>query len=243
MRTVAIIQARTTSTRLPAKVLMPIGGMTMLERVVRRTQRSHDLDETVVATTTNASDDPIVALCQRIAVPVFRGPEQDVLTRYRDAARAHAAELVVRITSDCPLFDAELLDGTLAEFHGQAVDYLSLPAPAAFPRGLDHEVFTREALETAAREATESYERVHVTPYLYRHPERFRIGTRSNQGAHGGHRWTVDTADDLELIRQLHAAMGGREDYGWRELLAVMHRRPELAAINAHVQQKKLEDG
>lgn len=243
MRTVAIIQARTTSTRLPAKVLMPIGGVPMLERVVRRTRRSRGLDETVVATTTNASDDPIVALCERVGAPVFRGSEDDVLARYMGAAQACVADIVVRITSDCPLLDAELLDDTIAEFHAQVVDYLCLPVPAAFPRGLDHEVFTREALAVAARDAREPYERAHVTPYLYRHPEIFRIGRRSNDGAHGGHRWTVDTADDLALVRELHAAMGGREDYGWRDVLAVVQSRPELAAINAHVEQKKLEEG
>jgi spore coat polysaccharide biosynthesis protein SpsF (cytidylyltransferase family) len=240
LKTVAIIQARMGSTRLPGKVIMDLGGDTVLARVVRRLCRAKFVDEIVIATTSSDADDAIVRECERLGVPWFRGSEDDVLDRYYQAAQTYAADAVARITSDCPLIDPELVDGTIRVFQEQHGDYASNVFPRTYPLGLDTEVFTIAALERDWREARAPYQREHVTPFLYEHPELFRLVSLYGQINYSQYRWTLDTAEDLQLLRTIYARFSNEDNFGWREAVALMEREPELAELNSHVLQKSL---
>jgi spore coat polysaccharide biosynthesis protein SpsF len=240
MKIVAIIQARMGSTRLPGKVLMDLGGETVLARVLGRLQRAIMIEEIVVATTDSAADDAIIRECERLEVSCFRGSEHDVLDRYYQAARMFAAEVVVRITSDCPVIDPDLVDETIRAFQLQRGDYCSNSFRRTYPRGLDTEVFTMNALEQAWHHAYKPYEREHVTPYLYEHPELFRLVSHQGQVDHSQYRWTLDTEEDLELLRAIYARFGNKDDFRWGEIVRRMEREPELAELNSHVIQKTL---
>lgn len=241
MTTVAIIQARMGSSRLPGKVLMDLGGRTMLERVVERARRAATLDEVVVATTTDPADDAVAALAARRGWGVFRGSQDDVLDRYVQAARAFDAEEIVRLTSDCPLLDPEVIDLVVSTRHDRRADYCSnVLRRRTFPRGLDAEAFTRAALERAHHEATAPHEREHVTPYLYGHPELFSLAAVEADDDESRHRWTVDTPEDMALARAVVSELGPEGPRGWREVVALLAVRPEIVALNAHVAQKPL---
>jgi spore coat polysaccharide biosynthesis protein SpsF (cytidylyltransferase family) len=240
MKTVAIIQARMSSTRLPHKVLMDLGGQTVLARVIRRLSRSRMVSVFIVATTDLQVDDAIVRECQILGVSCFRGSEHDVLDRFYRAAQAVYAGSVVRITSDCPLIDAELVDDTVQIFEEQQADYASNVFPRTYPRGLDAEVFTMAALDRVWRQARAPHQREHVTPYFYEHPESFRLAFARSEADYSTYRWTLDTAEDLELLRSIYARFGNHDNFGWREVVTLMEREPELAELNTHVIQKSL---
>jgi len=243
MGVIAVIQARMGSTRLPGKVLKDIGGATMLARVVRRTQRARLLDGVVIATSVAEPDEAVVIEASKLGVPVFRGSEEDVLDRYYQAALAHKAEVVARITSDCPLIDAEVIDHVVSVFLHEAPDYASNSLIRTYPRGLDIEVMAMEALARAWREAREPYERAHVTPYIYRNPEKFRLLSVKSDTDYSAYRWTVDTPEDLELVRAVYARLDCGDDFGWRDVLEVQAREPGLIELNRHIRQKALEEG
>jgi len=237
-RTVAIVQARMGSTRLPGKVMLPLLGDPVLTRVMRRAARATTLDEVVVATTILPADDAIVGLAAVEGWPVERGSEMDLLDRYLTAARSHAADVIVRITSDCPLIDPGVIDRTVLAFIAADVDYASNTLePATYPRGLDVEVVSRAALERAGREDRDPAWREHVTPYLYRHPESFRLLRVPADDDHADQRWSIDTPEDYELVRRIYEAVGG-DDFDWREALAVVEAHPSWSALNRHVVQK-----
>lgn len=240
-KVVAIIQARMGSTRLPGKVLLDLAGEPMLARVVARGQRATTLQEVIVATTTDPVDDVIVELCQARGWPYFRGSEADVLDRYYRAAIQYQAGIVVRITADCPLIDQGVLDWVVREHLLQgAVDYTSntLP-PRTFPRGLDVEVMSFEALERAWREDDNLAWREHVTPYIYRHPEKFALKAVVNTEDLSHMRWTVDTIDDLVLVRKIYGYFG-HDTFSWRDVLDILERHPEWLDISRHVVQKEV---
>jgi spore coat polysaccharide biosynthesis protein SpsF len=243
VRKVAIIQARMGSTRLAGKVLRDLGGQTVLARVVRRTRRATLLDETLVATSLLPADDAIAEECHRLAVACFRGDEDDVLDRYYHAAGSARADVVVRITADCPLIEPQLIDELLKTFAEQEADYATNALVISYPRGLDVEVFSAEALRRTWFEAKQPYERVHVTPYLYEQSGRFQVLSVSSEADYSSYRWTLDTADDLEMIRSVYEHFGNRDDFHWRDVLALMEREPALAEMNSHVQQKALREG
>ena len=238
MGIVAIIQARMGSTRLPGKVLLDLEGKTVLARVVSRLRRATQLSDIVVATTDLVRDDTIVRECERLNVNCFRGSEHDVLDRYYRAARTFAADTIVRITSDCPVIDPDFLDPTITSSQQQDCAYSSNSFPRTYPRGLDTEVFTIAALEQAWRDARRDYEREHVTPYFYEHPELFRLVSQQGSTDYSQYRWTLDTQEDLELLRRLYSSFGGRDDFHWLDAIALFERNPELADINSHVIQK-----
>jgi spore coat polysaccharide biosynthesis protein SpsF len=242
VKTVVIIQARMGSTRLPGKVLLDLGGQTVLSRVVRRTQQSKRTQEILVATTDLAQDAAIVAECDRLHVSCFRGSEQDVLQRYYGAAMSCAADAVVRITSDCPLIDPDVMDETIRVFEDERADYASNVNPRRFPRGLDAEVFTVAVLERAWREAREPYQREHVTPYIYNHPETFHIASNIGKDDYSEHRWTLDTPEDLNLMRAIYASFGNAQTFGWRDVLALVESRQDIRELNSQVVQKSLRD-
>ena len=254
---VAIIQARMASSRLPDKVLLDIGGEPMLVRVYRRTQRARWVDQVVVATTTDPGDEPIAALCAEREFPVYRGSAADVLDRYYQAARWFDAQVIVRITADCPLIDPQVVDSTVAALYGRKISDLErlcdghplrdfaanrLPPPwkRSYPIGLDTEVCTFQALEKAWLEADQPHQREHVMPYLYEQEGRFRVVVVDHEPDRGSLRWTVDTPEDLQLVRQIYSRFDNRDDFSWQEALALFEKEPELAAINAGVRHKQV---
>jgi spore coat polysaccharide biosynthesis protein SpsF len=238
VKVVAIIQARMGSTRLPGKVLKDLCGETVLARVVHRTRRATLLNEVVVATSVQPADDAIVQECGRLSVACFRGDEADVLDRYYRAAEKFSADAIVRITSDCPLIDPEVSDKTIRAFLEQHPDYASNVLERRYPRGLDTEVMTFAALESARRDARDPYQREHVTPFLYQHPERFRLVSVTGDRDYSHYRWTLDTVEDLEFLRAVYERHAEASDPSWQDVLRILEGEPDLAMINQHVIQK-----
>ncbi len=236
----AIIQARMGSTRLPGKVLTDLNGQPVLSRVVDRVRRASSVRRVVVATTSSATDEPLVSECRRIGVPCFRGSERDVLDRYFQATGHFGCEAVLRITADCPLIDPELIDELIAAFTQQQPDFACNVAPRAYPRGLDAEVFTAEALQRAWELARAPHQREHVTAIFYERRDLFRMISMRGDCDYSHYRWTLDTADDLRLIRAIYEHFAGVREFGWRDVIALMQQRPELEHMNAHVVQKSM---
>jgi spore coat polysaccharide biosynthesis protein SpsF len=243
MRVVAIIQARMGSTRLPGKVLMDISGRSMLAQVVARARKAQLASEVVVATTTAPIDDAIVDECAWLGVSAFRGSEEDVLDRYYRVALEQEADAVVRITSDCPLIDPAVVDDVVRAFLDAKPDYASDTLERTYPRGLDTEVFSLEALCRAWKEANEAYQRAHVTPYFYEQPNLFRLLSVRATADYSAHRWTVDTREDLALVRSIYQKLDPAENTSWLEVLHLVEREPTLQGINWSVQQKTLKEG
>lgn len=243
MKIAAVIQARMSSTRLPGKVLMDLGGETVLARVVRRLRRATLIREIVVATTNSAADHSIIRECQHLSVGVFRGEENDVLDRYYHAAQCISAEGIVRITSDCPLIDPEITDNTIRAFLEHRPDYASNALQRTYPRGLDTEVMTWDALARAWREARLSYQRAHVTPYIYENPDQFDILPIRGETDYSSHRWTLDTAEDLAFIRAVYDRLDNDDSFSWHDVLALLEREPELVELNRGIMQKALQEG
>ena len=287
---VAVIQGRMGSSRLPGKVLLDIARKPMLQHVIERTRRARHIDALVVATSSEPSDDPIAEFCAGLGVACERGSLQDVLDRFHQAATAQHASRVVRITADCPMIDPDLIDETIRLLDeskaSQPVDFAAnrLPPPfgRSFPIGLDVEVCTFAALERAWREATETFQREHVMPFLYEgtqfrgiiargfdaeaanlepgrssaaplrptrtsmsygiSPRGFGIAQLHNTPNYGNLRWTVDTPADLEFARQVFARLGDKADFKWQDVLDVLQKEPELAAINSEVRHKTMTE-
>jgi spore coat polysaccharide biosynthesis protein SpsF len=240
--TIAIIQARMGSTRLPGKVLLDILGQPVLARAVMRARHARCLQGVVVATTTDPSDDVVEAFCCQQGFPVYRGSQSDVLDRYYQAARLFRADVIVRLTADCPLVDPQVIDHTVSEFFRSGVDFAAnrLPPPLGrtYPIGLDVEVCSFQGLERIWKEAAEPFEREHVMPYFYDSPGRFRILRVDYPIDYGTLRWTVDTAEDLEVVRHIFAFFGGSNDFSWLEVLDLYERDSSLAQLNAGVTHK-----
>ncbi len=207
-RPVCIIQARMGSTRLPGKVMKPLAGQPALWHVIQRVKSCKALDKVVVTTSTLPVDDIVEARCQEWDVPCFRGSETDVLDRYYQAAKAHGAENVMRVTADCPLIDPDVLAAMCRRWKEMSCDYLSDVIPLrSFPQGLDAELFSFAALEAAARQARDPYEREHVTPYLYRRPLQFRLTCFASDENLSFHRWTLDTPQDYAQLSAIYDAL------------------------------------
>lgn len=239
MKVVAIIQARMGSTRLAGKVLEDLAGEPVLARVVNRTRRAPRVDDVVIATTAQPSDDVIVGLCQERGWPVFRGSEEDVLDRYYQAALAFQADVIVRITSDCPLIEPEIIDRVVSEFLSRRpkVEYVSNSLERTFPLGLDVEIMSFEALEKAWQEDDNPAWREHVTPYIWHHPKQFSICNVANDTDYSYMRWTVDTIEDLIFVRKIYEQFQN-DAFSWTEVLNLLSLHPEWLEINRHVQQK-----
>jgi spore coat polysaccharide biosynthesis protein SpsF len=241
MRRVAIVQARMTSTRLPGKVLMDLAGRPLLERQLGRLRRCERLDEIVVATTVNATDDPLVDLCRRLGTAWFRGSEEDVLSRYAGAAREAGAELVIRVTSDCPLIDPEETDAVVAALEQRPqCDYASNILERRLPRGLDTEALWRDVLERLDRVAVSAPAREHVTWFCHtERPDLFELYSVRRPFDAADLRWTVDTPEDLAMVRLLYEELGLADaPRPLAEVIAWVRAHPDVAAINAAVEQK-----
>jgi spore coat polysaccharide biosynthesis protein SpsF len=268
-RVVAIIQGRMSSSRLPGKILADIAGQPMLTRVYVRTSRARTLSEVIFATTTDASDDPVAEYCDLSGIPFTRGSLYDVLDRYYQAAKGAKADVVVRITADCPVIDPELIDDVVNTLLGELgigsreseYDFVCnrLPPPwtRTYPIGLDVEACTFKALTKAWKEAKEPQHREHAMPYFYEgtqlttvnrqlqtglSPRGFNIALLHHTTDFGDYRWTVDTPEDLEFMRQVYSRFDGRDDFTWKEVLDLVHDEPDLMKINAGVQHKTLKD-
>jgi spore coat polysaccharide biosynthesis protein SpsF len=246
MKTIAIIQARMSSTRLPGKVLKLAAARTLLERMVERVRKATKVDATWVATTIDPSDDELFQFCLEHDIPVYRGSLQDVLDRYYQLAKREGADAVVRLTGDCPLVDPALIDEVIEAFQREHADFACnrLPPPftRTYPIGLDIEVCTYAALEKAWHYAKEKHQREHVLPYLYETPGRFNIYQLNYKEDLGALRWTVDTPQDLELIRAIYDRFDGRNDFSWLEVLDLYRREPELFKVNASIHHKTMFD-
>jgi spore coat polysaccharide biosynthesis protein SpsF len=236
-RTVAIIQARLGSTRLPGKVLADLGGATMLACVIQRARACRVIDDVVVATTRDPADDAVAREAAACGAAVVRGPEDDVLARYLVAARASGADVIVRITSDCPLLDPDVV-GAVAAL-SDTVDYASNTHRRTFPRGLDVEALHRDTLERIGRLGRSRAAREHVTAYVMEEPSLFRIDHFLAASDDSDLRWTVDTEADLAMVRGLYAAFDlGARILPYAEVVAAVRANPRLASANAHVIQK-----
>lgn len=240
MRTVAIIQARMGSSRLPGKVLADLAGASMLARVIARAKACPVVDEIVVATTDHRDDDPVAAAADRCDVRVARGSESDVLGRYLLAACASAADVVVRITADCPLLDPDVIGSVAAISH--TVDYSSNTQIRTFPRGLDVEALHRDTLERIGRLGRSPATREHVTALIMEQPSLFRVHQVVAEADDSDLRWTVDTSEDLAAVRAIYELGLADRIRPYREVVAAVRERPELAATNAHVAQKSWRD-
>lgn len=239
MKTVIIVQARMTSTRLPGKVLKTVLGKPLLEYQIERLRRIKSADEIVIATTINDTDQPIVDLCERLSVSYFRGSEDDVLARYHGVAKKYNADIVIRITSDCPVIDPMVCEEAITYFleNQSQYDYVRLEQ---YPRGLDTEVFSFNVLDECFREATDKPDREHVTPFIYRHPMRYRIKHITCGQDYSHHRWTVDTIEDFELIKRIIKKLYSINImFNFVDILNVLKENPKWYYINAEIQQKK----
>jgi spore coat polysaccharide biosynthesis protein SpsF len=250
-----------TSSRLPGKILADIAGQPMLQRVFTRTSKAFTLTETIFATTTDPSDDPVAEYCDFSGIPFRRGSLYDVLDRYYQTARQVKADVIVRVTADCPVIDPDLIDDVvkvlLEEQYDFACNRLPPPWRRTYPIGLDVEACTFPALQKAWKESSETFHREHVMPYFYEgvelsavsrrlslgvSPRGFRTALLNHTADFGDYRWTVDTPQDLEFMRQVYSRFPGRADFSWREILELIHNEPGLAEINADIPHKALKD-
>lgn len=233
------------SERLPGKVLLDIEGQTMLERVVRRTKQSRLVTRVVVATTTDPADDEVADAASGMDLGVTRGSEWDVLDRYHQAAEEFDAQVIVRISADSPFIDPAVIDQAIEAYLSvrPAVDYASNKLSPTFPLGLDVEVFSRGALDRSWNEATESFQRSHVTVYIYQNPSLFRLLPVTTGHDLHSMRWTIDTPEDIEFARQVFKRLGGRNDFGWLDVVNIVEREPALAVINSHLRPKHVTEG
>jgi spore coat polysaccharide biosynthesis protein SpsF len=229
-----ILQARMTSSRLPGKVLMDICGAPMLARQIERIRRARQIDRIIIATSAEEEDEPVALLAQRLGVDCFRGSLRDVLGRFCLAAMDHQSDHVMRLTGDCPLIDPGLIDDLITFHRDGGYDISSLGIERTYPHGLDAEVMTFAALQPAGAEADRAYDREHVTPYLYTHPDRFRIGSMRQTKREGHMRWTVDYPEDLALVRRVFAHfLDTKPDFRWTDVKAWLATAPDVQALNA----------
>jgi spore coat polysaccharide biosynthesis protein SpsF len=246
VKVVAIIQARMGSTRLPGKVLRQLAGKSVLAHVIGRVSEVRAIERTVVATTTADIDDAVAREAQLRGTSVYRGSETDVLDRYYRAAIEQSAATIVRITSDCPLLDPVVVSAMLHAFDraaasGDPFDYISNGLRRTFPRGLDAEIFTMAALARAHRAARAPYEREHVTPYIYEHPNEFRIHSYESSVDLSRHRWTLDTEEDYAMLSRVFGALASQgQSLTTEAVLRYLGEHPDVVRLNASVKQKAL---
>jgi len=236
MKTIGIIQARIGSTRLPGKVLLDLEGRTVLERVCERVIASRLIDDVVVATTISNKDLAIVKLCADLGISVYCGSEEDVLDRYYQAARLFGANFVVRITSDCPMIDPGVIDALISHHRNEKADYSSNGIKETYPDGQDVEMFTFNALSKAWSNANLLSEREHVTPYIRKHTEMFKVVNLEYHEDMSKKRWTLDEPEDYEFIKIVYKHLYKENNlFGMKEILDFVNRNPQIENINHHI--------
>lgn len=245
MKTGAIIQTRMGSTRLPGKVMMELCGEPVIFHVIERMKQANLLDDIIIATTVAQEDDIIVGQAYKCGVKSFRGSTDDVLARYYFAAKENDLDVIVRITSDCPLIDPFIINQLLQFYSSNKYDIVSnagdTPEERTYPRGLDVEIFSYQCLEDAFLNSTELYQREHVTPYMYEGS--YSVFYYKNNVNHSKYRWTLDTQDDFMLISKIYNYFyKGKHDFYFKDILRFIQENPELTKLNEHVEQKKLKE-
>lgn len=243
MKIICIVQARVGSTRLPGKVLKKICGKTVLEHDINRLKQAKNIDEIVIATTTKKEDDAIVDEAKRLNVKYFRGSERDVLSRYYYAAKENKADIVIRVTSDCPCIDYQILDNMIKKYLNniENCDYMNNTIERTFPRGYDIEIFSFKCLKVAFEEAELDYEREHVTPYLYDSKNNFKVKCYKNNIDYSKYRLTLDTQEDFEVIKRMYEELYSSNYYFLLDdAMKFLKNNPEISNINIGIKQKKL---
>jgi spore coat polysaccharide biosynthesis protein SpsF len=244
MKIAAIIQARMGSTRLSGKVMKELKGKTVLSHVIERVRQSKLIEDIIIATTIHSGDDIIEKEALNYGSKVFRGSEEDVLSRYYYAAKENKVDIIVRITSDCPLIDPIVID-EIIEFYLKGQYDLVTNAGSdltkrTYPRGLDTEVFSFEVLENAFLNGKENYHREHVTPFIYEHSK--KIYYFKNKVDYSKYRWTLDTEEDYKLISEIYKRLyKGTHDFYLSDIIELFKEEPVLFTINAHIEQKKIK--
>ncbi|MBS4537824.1 glycosyltransferase family protein [Clostridium sp. D2Q-11] len=244
-KVIAIIQARMGSSRLPGKVLLDICGKSVLEHDILRIKQSKEIDQIIIATTESPNDDDIVKEVNRLGIKVFRGSEEDVLSRYYHAAKENNGDIIVRITSDCPLIDPKIVDEIIKFYKDNDYDIVTNGgadlSKRTYPRGLDTEVFTFKCLEEAYNNAQEKYQREHVTPYIYEN-DKYKKYFYMNDINYSKYRWTLDTEEDFELIKEIYKYLyNDRHDFYLEDIVRLMKENKELININKDIEQKKIK--
>lgn len=243
---VATIEARMTSSRLPKKVLMPLAGIPALELLITRLKKSRYLDAVVIATTSNVADEPLITLANQLGVQVFRGSEQDVLGRVLGASQSVEADIIVEITGDCPFVDPKLVDQGISEFFYGEYDYAANIIPVSFPIGFDVQVFPVSVLAKVSELTAAPLDRVHVSYYIYSHPELFKLRSWSapQELEWPELRLTLDERADYELLNTIaERFLPGNPFFSADEVISLLRREPALLKINAHVRQKDILEG
>lgn len=236
MKILTLLQARTSSTRLPGKVLLPLLGQPMILRQIERIKRAKLIGTLCLVTSTDPSDDELAEVVARAGVAVFRGSLDDVLDRFYAATRQYPADIVVRLTGDCPLADPAIIDAAIQHFIDSGVDYLNNCQPATYPDGLDVEVFRLAALEEAWEHAALPSQREHVTPYIHGQPERFRLGAIRNDQDLSALRLTVDESADFTLVERIYTALyPTKPDFALADILALLDNHPDWLGLNADI--------
>lgn len=236
--TIAFIQARMGSIRLPNKVMKMVNGKPLIEYLLLRVAKAKLIDKVVVATSVNSNNDPLVSFVNSLGFETYRGSEQDVLSRFYEAAKFHNATTVLRITADCPLVDPDIINLLINDFKNNSCDYSSNINPPTFPDGLDVEVFSFNALEKAHLEARLPYEREHVTPYI-RFSGKFAIFNRVIESDYSNRRWTVDEEDDFEVVNNVFQYFHPNIYFDWKNIIEIENSRPELFQKNKHIRRNE----
>lgn len=243
MKTVAIIQARMGSTRLPGKILKEVNGKSLLEYQIERIRRSKKIDDIIIATTNKEVDEPILRLCIKLGISYYRGSEDDVLKRYYEASLENKADTIVRLTSDCPLIDPLIIDEVIQHYVNnlKSFDYCSNTIKRTFPRGLDVEVFSFQALEYAFKNAVLSRDREHVTSFIYTNPNLFKVAGITSDVDLSQYRWTVDTTEDFELITKILCHLYPiNNEFLLKDIIQLLNENTQWNKINENIVQKKI---
>lgn len=236
MKTLTLLQARSSSTRLPGKVLKTLMGKPMILQQIKRVLQAQHIGTLCLVTSTDASDDELASIVSSAGIPVYRGSLDDVLDRFYMAALPYKADTIVRLTGDCPLADPEIIDLAINTFYEQNADYLGNGLPPSYPDGMDVEVFRFSALEAAWNDAKLPSEREHVTPYIYKNPDRFHLANITHVPDLSGLRLTVDEACDFELVEKIyHALMPGKPDFVLQDILELLACHPEWLELNQQI--------
>ncbi|MCP3850907.1 MAG: NTP transferase domain-containing protein [Gammaproteobacteria bacterium] len=239
-----VIQARMTSTRLPGKIMLPLCHKPVLQIMLERLASFHQ--NIIIATTNDGSEQPIVDLCQKMGVKFFRGDTHNVLERYYFAAtqfKAQSKDVIVRLTSDCPLIDPDITQSTIDYYRKNSFDYVGAGTGSGFPRGMDTEVFSYELLKEAYQNARQDYEKEHVTPYIYKTRGKYlKLGQYSNINNHSKYRLTLDEESDYQAIQAVYSELDCRTNFVYDELIEVLEKNPYIYDLNAAVEQKKITD-
>ena len=239
MKVNAIIQARYGSTRLPGKIFMKIDGKPLLWHVVNRLTYSELIDDIVIATTTSPKDDVTEEWCKENRIKYFRGSEEDVLNRYYNAAVAYPCDVIVRVTADDPFKEPNIIDKIIKKLMDENLDLACNVFPPSYPEGLDCEVFTFNVLETMEKTTNNSYDREHVTPYIYNNPDKFKIENVSSPRQLSDYRWTIDNQEDYEMVSAVYEKRKKEKEeiLLMEEILEILKENPEIPEINSNVKR------